>query len=72
MSPIARRPFMASVEPVETRSTMASASPSLGATSTAPDREMTSTGMPCCAKKRRVTLGCEVAIRTPARSEIAS
>ncbi len=51
---------------------MASASPSRGATSTAPDSEMTSTGMPWSAKKRRVTLGCEVAIRTPARSAIAS
>ena len=72
MSPIARRPFMARVEPVETRSTIASARPSRGATSTAPDSEMTSTGMPWSAKNRRVTLGCEVAIRTPARSAMAS
>ena len=46
MSPMARRPFIARVEPVDTRSTIASARPSRGATSTAPDREMTSTGMP--------------------------
>ena len=37
---------MTSVEPVETRSTIASASPSRGATSTAPEIGMTSTGMP--------------------------
>ena len=45
-SPIWRRPFITSVEPVETRSTIASARPSRGATSTAPEIGMISTGMP--------------------------
>ena len=44
-SPIGRRPFITIVEPVETRSTIASASPSRGATSTAPEIGMTSTGI---------------------------
>ena len=70
MSPIDRSPFIASVEPVETRSTMASARPSRGATSTAPEREITSTAIPLSAKNRRATLGWDVAILTPARSSI--
>ena len=37
---------MTSVEPVDTRSTIASASPSRGATSTAPEIGMISTAMP--------------------------
>ena len=59
------------VEPVDTRSTMASARPSRGATSTAPDSEMTSTAIPWEAKKRRAMLGCDVATLAPARSPIA-
>jgi hypothetical protein len=44
-SSIGRRPLTTIVEPVETRSTIASARPSLGATSAAPETGMTSTGM---------------------------
>ncbi len=67
-SPTERRPFMTSVEPVDTRSTMASARPSLGATSTAPLMVMISTGMPRSAKARRVLLGWLVAMRNPRTS----
>ncbi len=70
MSPIGRSPFIASVEPVETRSTIPSATPRRGATSTAPDRGTTSTAMDWPAKNRRVTLGWDVATRRPARSAI--
>ena len=49
---------------------MASARPSRGATSTAPERVMTSTAMRRSAKKRRVTSGWAVATRCPARSAI--
>ena len=68
MSPMARSPFIWSVEPVETRSTIASARPSRGATSTAPESGTTSTAMPWRSKNERVTLGCDVATRTPSRS----
>ena len=67
-SPIWRRPFMTSVEPVETRSTIASARPSRGATSTAPEIGMISTAMPRSSKKRRAVFGWAVATRRPARS----
>ena len=50
MSPIGRSPFIASVEPVDTRSTIPSATPSRGATSTAPDSGTTSTAIPWPAK----------------------
>ena len=50
-SPIGRRPFITSVEPVETRSTIASARPSRGATSTAPEIGMTSTAMPALGEE---------------------
>ena len=59
---------MASVEPVETRSTIASARPSRGATSTAPEIGMISTAMPRSAKNRRAVFGWAVATRRPARS----
>ena len=67
-SPIGRRPFIASVEPVETRSTIASARPSRGATSTAPEIGMISTGMRRSSKNRRAVFGWAVATRRPARS----
>ena len=70
MSPIGRSPFIASVDPVDTRSTIASATPSRGATSTAPDSGTTSTAIPWPAKKRRATLGWDVATRWPASSAI--
>ena len=58
-SPIWRRPFITSVEPVETRSTMPSARPSRGATSTAPEIGMISTAMPAPVEEaaRRVRVG---------------
>ena len=69
-SAIGRRPFITRVDPVDTRSTIASARPSRGATSTAPEIEMTSTASPACSKNRRVVFGWAVAIRRPARSSI--
>jgi hypothetical protein len=61
---------MASVEPVDTRSTIPSASPSRGATSTAPEIGMISTAIDRSSKKRRAVFGCAVAMRQPARSSI--
>src|SRR6185369_17898526 len=67
-SAIGRSPFMASVDPVETRSTIASARPRFGATSTAPDSGITSTATPIPAKYALAAFGWDVATRRPARS----
>ena len=56
---------MASVLPVDTRSTIASATPSRGATSTAPLMGTISTSMPRSANTRRVLRGWLVAMRRP-------
>ena len=55
---------MTSVDPVDTRSTIASARPSRGATSTAPEIGMTSTAIRRSAKKRRAVFGWAVATRS--------
>ena len=64
--PTERRPFMTSVEPDDTRSTMPSARPSRGATSTAPLIVTTSTGTPSRSNDSRVARGWLVASRRPA------
>ncbi len=54
---------MTSVDPLETRSTMPSARPMLGATSTAPLMVTMSTSMPSRAKDLAAALGWLVARR---------
>ena len=67
-SPIGRRPFITIVEPVETRSTMASASPRRGATSTAPEIGITSTGNR--ARFEEPTRGVRVGCRDPQAGQV--
>jgi hypothetical protein len=66
--PTERRPFMTRVEPLDTRSTMPSARPIRGATSTAPLMVTMSVSMPSFEKLAAAALGLLVARRSPARS----
>ena len=63
MSSTATRSLARSVLPVETRSTITSASPTSGANSIDPYRRMTSTCMPFCAKCSRAVFTYLVATR---------
>ena len=63
---IGRRPLARSVSPVDTRSTMASAASSRGASSTDPWMAVISASSPRSARNRRVVSGCDVAMRRPA------
>ena len=69
--PIGRRPLALIVEPVETRSTIASASPSRGVASTEPETGTSSQSTPRSASSRRVETGYAVATRSPSRSAIS-
>ena len=64
----ARSPFWRSVSPLDTRSAIASAAASDGASSTEPVIGMQVAAMPRSARYRPTVAGYEVAIRTPARS----
>ena len=55
--PISRRPFALAVEPVETRSTIASESPSRGAASTDPETVTSSASTPIAARQALVEAG---------------
>ena len=59
------------IEPVDTRSTIASARPSLGAASTEPDTGTISQVMPRSPRRRAVDDGYAVATRSPSRSGIS-
>ncbi|KAF5063001.1 hypothetical protein DSECCO2_299030 [anaerobic digester metagenome] len=61
MTASSRRWFILSVEPLDTRSTMISATPSMGAISAAPAMEVISTFLPSFSKYCLVRLGNEVA-----------
>ena len=62
-SSMGTRPFSRRVAPVSTMSTMASARPRMGASSTEPSILMISTSMPFFSKKARATLGYLLAMR---------
>ena len=64
-SSISRRPFTFSVEPVETRSTMMSATPRCGAISAAPETGTIVTVRPRLRRTRAVSRGNTVATRAP-------
>ena len=70
-TPTERRPFVRSVLPLETRSTIASASPSRGASSTEPVTRSSSTSSPRSAAARARAAGRLVATRAPSRSSSA-
>ena len=65
MTAISFRWFILSVEPLETRSEMTSATPRWGATSAAPDILVISTFLPSFSKYFWVMLGKEVATTVP-------
>ncbi len=67
-TPSERRPFVRSVFPLETRSMIASASPSRGATSTEPVTSTSVAATPWLARSSRARRGKTVAMRSPARS----
>src|ERR1700694_1791666 len=70
MVAMARSPLTASVLPVDTRSTIASATPSRGVISTAPLISISSTATLRSLKNRAVVRGCEVATGRPSRSSM--